>query len=193
MYKIKRFGLSVRIKPSEYNIHDPIPPGTERENTQGMGMRNLKWKGVDKYNIIEDSNKTKFKTHRGLLGEWSNHSLSARLINKRVTRLLKDMKGKSDNTQYVTIDNPNTKEPDETHIIGKAMNMRNPEYLAYTKDVNGEFRLSYKIEKPHKEGNKDVSDVVIDDVNDHEFGGNKYTKSGDNFSSYFNGRFKKGT
>ena len=26
-----------------------------------------------------------------------------------------------------------------------------------------------------------MSDVVIDDVNDHEFGGNKYTKSGDNF------------
>lgn len=47
------------------------------------------------------------------------------------------------------------------------------------------------IEKPHKEGDENVSNVVLDDINDHEFKGKDYiSNSEEKVSSYFPGRFK---
>lgn len=201
MYKVKRFGLSTKLEKNKFGIADKdIPNGAEREDTQGYGKRNLRWKNVDKYKVIDDDPKSGYSKHRGLLGNLSSKSEFARNINKRVTQLVKDLNGKnSKKTQYVTIDNPNTDYPDETHMIKKAVvegnktwdKTKNPSVLPYTKDVNGEFRLSYLIEKPHKEGDENVSNVVLDDINDHEFKGKDYiSNSEEKVSSYFPGRFK---
>lgn len=196
MYKVRRlrklFGTSSSsiqyggksrglFKPRGTEVDTEFPSFINKDSLP------LKWSNVDYYKINADDVSRKFKDHYKFLGNKASRSQLARNLVKRTTSLLDDLRGRSDGEQYVSHDNPHTPIDDNTHMLA---GLSDNNTLVYSKDVTGEFKLVYEAERPHKESGMNVSDVTVDDVDDHMYKGQHYG-GGNGTSSYDNpNRFK---